>query len=242
MNCGGSGSYSYEDDDEPDTVIDTRFIKRDEYSKRAWDYYMDFKEEDALYYIDLALDLDGRHANNWNVKAIILEAMKRYGESEECYNRSLELSKQPLVCDNKARMLRVWARHLLEESKELPNGLAKLKEALDAYTDKFLKQKERFAGDNSRIAQWLRAIDTINREADFSEFAADPVFKVLQNEVKLCNFSARYMRCEMMKDFDEAWLKHRTACEIAKNLRDKGVDISIIKETTNLSEKEIREL
>lgn len=108
--------------------------------------------------------------------------------------------------------------------------------------NKFLKQKERFAGDNSRIAQWLRAIDTLNREADFSEFAADPIFKVLQNEVKLCNFSARYMRCEMMKDFDEAWLKHRTACEIAKNLRDKGVDISIIKETTNLSEKEIREL
>ena len=59
--------------------------------------------------------------------------------------------------------------------------------------NKFLKQKERFAGDNSRIAQWLRAIDTLNREADFSEFAADPVFKVLQNEVKLCNFSARYM-------------------------------------------------
>lgn len=46
----------------------------------------------------------------------------------------------------------------------------------------------------------------------------------------------------MMKDFDEAWLKHRTACEIAKNLRDKGVDISIIKEATKLSEKEIREL
>ncbi len=108
--------------------------------------------------------------------------------------------------------------------------------------NKFLKQKEKFAGDNSRIAQWLRAIDTLNHEADFSEFAADPVFKVLQNEVKLCNFSARYMRCELMKDFDEAWLKHRTACEIAKNLRDNGVDISVIKEATKLSEKEIREL
>ena len=54
--------------------------------------------------------------------------------------------------------------------------------------NKFLKQKEKFAGDNSRIAQWLRAIDTLNREADFSEFAADPVFKVLQNEVKLNKF------------------------------------------------------
>ena len=57
-----------------------------------------------------------------------------------------------------------------------------------------------------------------------------------------CSFSARYMRCELMKDFDEAWLKHRTACEIAKKMRDKGVDISFIKEMTNLSEKEIREL
>ena len=57
-----------------------------------------------------------------------------------------------------------------------------------------------------------------------------------------CSFSARYMRCELMKDFDEAWLKHRTACEIAKKMRDKGVDISFIKEMTNLAEKEIREL
>ncbi|SMP38920.1 PD-(D/E)XK nuclease family transposase [Fibrobacter sp. UWB10] len=108
--------------------------------------------------------------------------------------------------------------------------------------NKFLKQKEKFEGDNSRIAQWLRAIDTLNREADFSEFAADPIFKVLQNEVKLCNFSARYMRCELMKDFDEARLKYNVAREIAKKMRDKGVDVSIIKETTNLSEKEIREL
>ena len=108
--------------------------------------------------------------------------------------------------------------------------------------NKFLKQKEKFEGDNSRIAQWLRAIDTLNREADFSEFAADPVFKVLQNEVKLCNFSARYMRCEMMKDFDEAWLKHQTACEIAKNLLKDGVPIDVIARNTKLSEKEIREL
>ncbi len=108
--------------------------------------------------------------------------------------------------------------------------------------NKFLKQKEKFEGDNSRIALWLRAIDALNRETNCSEFATDPVFKVLQNEVKLSNFSARYMRSELMKDFDEAWLKYNTVREIAKKMRDKGVDISIIKETTSLSEKEIREL
>ena len=59
--------------------------------------------------------------------------------------------------------------------------------------EKFLNKARDFAGDTSRLAQWLRAIDTLNREADISEFANDPVFRLLQNEVKLCNFSSRYL-------------------------------------------------
>ena len=47
--CGGSGSYEPEnEEDGSDDIIDSRFIKRDEYSKKAWDCHMDFKEEDAL--------------------------------------------------------------------------------------------------------------------------------------------------------------------------------------------------
>lgn len=49
---------------------------------------------------------------------------------------------------------------------------------------KFLRLSEKFASDNCRIALWLRAIDALNREADFSRFVGDPVFNVLQNEVK----------------------------------------------------------
>lgn len=55
--------------------------------------------------------------------------------------------------------------------------------------EKFFNDAARFAGDSSRLAQWLRAIDTLNRDADFSEFANDPIFRLLQNEVKLCNFT-----------------------------------------------------
>ncbi len=192
--CGGSGSYGPEDDDEEDdfdTIIDVRLIKRDEYSKRAWEYYMDYKEEDALYYIDLALDLDGRHANNWNVKAIILEAMKRYEESEECYNRSLELSNQPLVCDNNARMLRVWAKHLLEESKELPNGLAKLKEALEINRraidalpqnnseeklDDYLRQKDSIEFYIDYERKYQRNLETLKR------YSRDELFTIAGGE------------------------------------------------------------
>ena len=125
--------YDDEDDDdiEDDDYTNPRIIKRDEYSKKAWDLYMDFKESEALEYIDMALDLDNGNSNNWNKKAIILEAMKRYRQSEECYDRSLDLSFSPLVCDNKARMLYDWASNLLEESKKLPDGTGMLQDAKD---------------------------------------------------------------------------------------------------------------
>jgi len=50
--------------------------------------------------------------------------------------------------------------------------------------NKFLGQPEKFANDNCRIALWLRAIEALNCEADFSRFERDPMFKILQNEVK----------------------------------------------------------
>ena len=109
--------------------------------------------------------------------------------------------------------------------------------------EKFFKKAQMFASDNSRLAQWLRAIDTLNRGADFSEFANDPIFKILQNEVKISNFSSRYLMTICMRDFDEAAARHEEKLEIAKNLRDQGklslVEISAV---TKLSEKEILEL
>ena len=112
--------------------------------------------------------------------------------------------------------------------------------------EKFFKDAERFADDSSRLAQWLRAIDTLNREADFSEFANDPVFKVLQNEVKLCNFSSRYLMTVDMSDYDKAMERYEGAMdkaeEIAKGLLKDGVPMEIIVRNTGLSEKKIREL
>jgi tetratricopeptide (TPR) repeat protein len=131
MDAQNWGRRDNDEDEEEDNTFDNTQFRINEYSKKAWDYYMDFKDEDALYYINLALDLDNRHANNWNRKAIILESLKRYEESEECYNRSLRLSRDNIVSDNKARMLLTWSHQLLEESKNLKNGLCKLEEAED---------------------------------------------------------------------------------------------------------------
>ena len=146
--------------------VDLTTRKINEYSKKAWNHYMEFQEEEALHYINLALDLNDRHANNWNRKAIILEGMKRYAESEKCYNKSLELSPQKLVYENKARMLLSWSHQLLEESKELPNGLNKLKEA----EKKIVKAMNALSGDSDEdINKYLRMSDSISFYIDYEK-------------------------------------------------------------------------
>ena len=175
-DMGFSSDYDLDEDKKTNYGNDgdtLRFAKRDNYSKKAWDYYMDFKEEEALHYIDLALDLDKSHSNNWNIKAIILEAMKRYRESEECYDRSLKLSFDNLVCDNKVRMLYSWAAQLIEESKKLPNALKKLEEA----KEKNIKAINARPGDNSEenLDKYLNQRDAINHYIDFEkEYQRNP--------------------------------------------------------------------
>lgn len=154
-----------EDDENMDDEIGYRDTRPDEYGKRAWDLYMDFREEDALRYINMALDLDDSHAGNWNRKAIILEAMNNYRQSERCYNRSLELSPSNLVHDNKARMLYDWASQLLGESKKLPNGLDMLDEANNTLT----RAIEALPGEGSEedINKYLKLRDSINFYIDY---------------------------------------------------------------------------
>ena len=111
---------------------------------------------------------------------------------------------------------------------------------------KFLEHADAYADDNSRLAQWLRAIDALNREADFSEFSRAPVFKVLQNAVKMYNFSARYLMTVDMSDVDRAMEKYEAALEkskeIAKGLLRDGVPLDVIVRNTNLPEKVILSL
>ncbi len=112
--------------------------------------------------------------------------------------------------------------------------------------NKFLKHAEQFKDDHSRIAQWLRAIDTLNREADFNEFATDSVFRVLQNEVKLCNFSSRYMLSNMMKDIDKSYWEYgaarKKAKEVAKNFLLDGDSVEKVARNTGLPQSTVLEL
>ena len=160
-------NWGHGSDDNEDDNTTSEFHKRDEYSKKAWDYYMDFKDEEALYYINLALDFDKNNANNWNIKAIILESLKRFGESEECYNKSLNLDSDSRVSDNKTRMLYTWSSQLLEESKKLPNGLDKLNDAMEKIT----KAINARPGDKSeeKLDKYLNRRDEINFYIDYEK-------------------------------------------------------------------------
>lgn len=108
---------------------DLAFENSRNYSEKAWEYYNDFKDKDALHYINLSLECDDSNAENWNKKAIILEGMKNYKESLKCYDKSLLLMYKPLVCDNKARMLYDWANKLFNDSKNMKFPFGTLEEA-----------------------------------------------------------------------------------------------------------------
>jgi hypothetical protein len=100
--------------------------------------------------------------------------------------------------------------------------------------NKFLGHADVFAADRSRLALWLRAIDTLNREADFSEFVKDPIFKVLQEEVRLCNFSSRYLMTDEMKSIDKAMYRFREREKVARNFLKDGDSVEKVARNTEL--------
>lgn len=109
---------------------------------------------------------------------------------------------------------------------------------------KFIERASEFTEDRSRLAQWLRAIDTLNREADFGEFESDPVFRDLRDAVKLCTFSSRYLLKEGMMSIDISFerldAKIENSMEIAKKLLAMGkMTVPEICAVTGLYKKEV---
>ena len=72
------------------------------------------------------------------------------------------------------------------------------------------------------------------------------MFKVLQNEVKMSNFSPRTMSNSWMKDYDEAVLRYEGALdnsrEIARDMLCDNEPVEKVLKYTKLSETEILEI
>ena len=106
-NCGGvSGSASnfFEESQKRAGRYKANMLGRE-----AWKLYEDYKDEEALTFINQALEYDNRHSSNWNRKAIILEGLERFDESKECYDKSLSIKRSRVIIENKARMIKDYA-------------------------------------------------------------------------------------------------------------------------------------
>ena len=112
-NCGSAGYGSTQSNGNSHKRANR--YRAEMLGREAWKLYEDYKDEDALVFINQALEYDSTYSNNWNRKAIILEGLERFDESKECYDRSLSLKKSNLVTDNKARMIKYYARKLCKE-------------------------------------------------------------------------------------------------------------------------------
>ncbi|MBO5151240.1 MAG: peptide transporter [Methanobrevibacter sp.] len=131
MNCGGSGAFLDEDNENYDSGFPRRphYSRADELGMQAWRLRNNHEYSSALSYINSALKLDENHPDNWNMKAIILEDMKKFKESEKCYDKSLEISPDRIVYENKARMLYGWALEMREKSKRPRYNFYRLEKA-----------------------------------------------------------------------------------------------------------------
>lgn len=197
-------------DEEDEYESSSKDSKNEEYSKKAWDYYNDFKEEEALYYINRALELNSRSSRDWNIKGIILNSLKRFDESQKCYDRSLQLRQSVVVSDNKARMLSKWAFNLLEESKKVPNGLDILYEARE------------------KILEAINLLSSENNEGDLDLF--------IKNRDSIdfyIGYEKEFLKCiETLKGYDKSELFTITGIKSYKKLGP-YVSLKLVKESEN---------
>lgn len=132
--------------------------------------------EEALYYVEHAISRHGTHDYypDWNTKGLILEALGRYEEAKENYDKAMAISfknnkiakekndkkkwKETLneyftTADNKSRMLYQWASVLLKNKPEnyKEKGVSLLDEAIEGLSatskedvDKYNALKDEF--------------------------------------------------------------------------------------------------
>ena len=85
----------------------------------------------SLKYIDEAISLDGKDSNYPNVKAIILEDMHCYDESKKLYDKAVEMDRDNIYIENRARMVKKWCWDLYGQDKNLEKALKMIRQVID---------------------------------------------------------------------------------------------------------------
>lgn len=114
--------------------------------KQAWDLREQGRFSEALVMINRAIELDGSNYNYYNVKAIILEDLRRFDEALTNYDIALGMRNSRTVINNKARLLESMAVHERYKEGNFNRALDLINEALKITNDEtdrpnFLRRK-----------------------------------------------------------------------------------------------------
>ena len=100
------------------------------FSAEALRLRQESRYEEALVLIGLAIEYNPDNYDYWNIKALILDDLKRFEESLEFYDRAYELSGLNVIRKNKARTLFRWAQKLHFPDNEYKKALSVIDDAL----------------------------------------------------------------------------------------------------------------
>ena len=101
-------------------------------SYEAWKLYDEGRYEEALVFINRALEYCDKDADAWNRKALILEKLDEYDEALSCYDAAIGLSSEEIFRHNKAGCLIDYC-YILKDSCEDREGLSKINDALEIF-------------------------------------------------------------------------------------------------------------
>lgn len=134
-----------DDDNDPPWRGSTNASPSENLRRQAWDLREQGRFSEALVMINRAIELDGSNYNYYNVKAIILEDLRRFDEALTNYDIALGMRNSRTVINNKACLLESMA--VYERYRDnLNRALDLINEALKITNDEtdrpnFLRRK-----------------------------------------------------------------------------------------------------
>ena len=135
-----------DDDNDPPWRGNGNVSPSENLRKQAWDLREQERFSEALVMINRAIELDGSNYNYYNVKAIILEDLRRYDEALRNYDTALRMRNSQTVKNNKARLLESMAIYERYKESNFNRALDLINEALKITNDEtdrpnFLRRK-----------------------------------------------------------------------------------------------------
>lgn len=163
-----------EKEEEQRRIIDLKHRAK-EISNEAWELKKEGRLDDALIFVNRALECYDATPEPWNIKGIILDNMKRYDESLECYDNAIELkSSSQTFKHNKIICLMNYCDNLKDHYR-YSEALDRISEALEIFktTDNKEYEDEAWNMKGTLLEELARIPEAFNCYKKAIEVAGD---------------------------------------------------------------------